>query len=419
MNNLITFDNGLRLVCNNNPYVRSVSVGIYVGAGAKNERPFESGVSHFVEHCVFKGTKTRSAFDIVNETERIGAMINAATSKTFTCFYTRSLDIHAEKCFEILCDMVLNPAFDNDELDKERQVVFEEIHESEDDPADVCYDNLCSAFFKGTPVSKPVLGTKKTLKTFDGDFLRTYMSERYVANNVVVSFSGNIETDECVRLVKKYLESGLSYKKLKDKKFETPKNRLAVAKKKNIMQSHFSLAFPAVNTFDDRKYAAHLLDEIFSAEMSSRLFQNVREKLGLCYSIGGSFTTYDDMGVYSIFTSTSPSGAEKAVKAIREEIDKLLADGVTDEELDRAKQQMKTAIVLSQENTLSIMRSNANSMLLVGEPYDIDEKLKLYDAVTKEDILSVANDIFIVDDVTTSLVSKDVSPDIRQILING
>ncbi len=306
MRKLIEFDSGLKVVLSTNEAVRSVAIGVFVGAGVVVEKPEQNGISHFMEHMLFKGTKKRSAYDIVREMDAIGANINAATSKTYTFFYTTSLDTNAEKCIDVLSDMYFNSTFDAEELERERKVIFEEIDENEDDPFDVCSEHASSEALKGTPYEKTILGTKESLSKLTSQDLHAYHAEKYVAGNTVISICGHITEEHAKELVNNYFE-----KNYKGRTFDQPEVKKAVehanfeSVNKKIEQAHVILTYPCFAAGDDHFSTVNLLTNVFCSEMSSRLFQSIREKLGLCYSIGGYPAAVKNNGYYAIYTSTS------------------------------------------------------------------------------------------------------------------
>ncbi len=405
MRKIVKFDSGLKMVLVPNNAVRSVSIGIFVNAGTEYETAREAGISHFIEHMVFKGTATRSAFDIANETDSIGAVLNAYTSKSHTCFYTTSLDTHMEKCFDVLTDLYLNPKFDSTDIDNERKVVFEEINESDDQPDDVCLEILLSERFDGHPLGMPILGYKDALAKLTSDDLRDYMSRRYTPSNTVVAFAGNIDEETCTALVNKYLESKLTkVDSTREHRHHTTKASY-VSKQMPISQAHIAMAFPSFEYEDERAYLVNLMSAVFASEMSSRLFQSIREKLGLCYTISGSSSIYEKNGAYIIYTATSPENTEKAISAIKDEINLLLEKGITEEELQKGKEQLKTSLVLGQESSSAMMRAFGRYACIMGELYDTDRILKIIDSATTESILEVCHRIFNFDDVTIAIVS--------------
>lgn len=422
MQKMIQFPSGLKLVFVPNTAVRSVAIGVFVGAGVIRETPELAGISHFIEHMVFKGTKTRTSFDIVNEIDSIGAQINAYTAKSYTCFHTVSIDTNDSKCADVLSDMYFNPAFDQSELEKERRVVIEEINESEDTPDDLCLERLLCNFFKGSQLEKAILGTKKTLKEMNSDTLRAYHKRFYVAKNTVISIAGNVTEEDAVALVKKYFESKFTHSDDVDFDNEVAvrhAHSTSVKKKKAIEQTHIAFAFPSYAYNDERGVAMQLMTIVFSMEMSSRLFQSVREKLGLCYTVYGYPSAYKNNGAFIIYTSTSPENAEKAVRAIRHEIDVLLEKGVSEEELEKGKNQLKTSLVLGQESTSAMMRTFGSHAIQTGELYDFNKRIESIDATSAKDVLCVAREIFDFSNVCSSIVAKDDDVDILSIMKNA
>ncbi|MDE6302769.1 MAG: insulinase family protein, partial [Clostridia bacterium] len=315
-------------------------------------------------------------------------------------------------------DIYFNPRFDEKELERERRVVIEEINESEDTPDDVCMERLLTEFFKGHPLDKPILGSKKTLQAMTSDTLKSYHKKPDNAANTVVSIAGNISEKSAIELVKRHFES-----KFKEcvKSERVPLEKAAshsvfTKKKKQIEQAHVAFAFPSFAYNDKRSVAVQLMSVIFSMEMSSRLFQSVREKLGLCYTIMGYPSTYENNGVYIIYTATNPESVEKAVKAIKGEIELLLEKGVSDEELNKGREQLKTSLVLGQESTSAMMRTFGTHAIQTGELYDFDARIAAIDGTCREDILDVARQIFDFDRVCGSLVSPTDGKDIVKIL---
>lgn len=417
MNEMITFDSGLKLVVAPNPAVRSVSAGVFVGAGSVYETPEQSGISHFIEHMMFKGTESRSAFDIANEIDSLGAQINAYTAKSNTCYYTLSRDVHAAECLDVLSDMYFNALFDPSELKKERKVVLEELNESEDTPDDLCMEKLSSAFFKGHPLEKPILGSRKSLNGLSASDLRAYKNAFYVPGGTVISLAGNITASEAVRLTERYFESKFS------SSAQSPRKRLEKAPmkgafshaKKEIEQAHIAFAFPGAAYNTDDALSSRLLAAVFGLEMSSRLFQSVRERLGLCYSIMGYPTAYENNGAFIIYTSMSPDSVELAVSAIKREIELLLADGITEQELKKGKEQLVTGMVLGQESSSAVMRSLGRHAVTTGELYDIDEQIARVESLTVGDISDTAEKIFDFGRVSASCVAQDVT-DVRKMI---
>lgn len=417
MQKIITFESGLKLIYASNPAVRSVAIGVFVGAGAVHESKEITGISHFIEHMVFKGTTTRSSFDIVNEIDRIGAQINAYTSKSYTCFHTVSLDSNAAKCADVLSDLYFSPTFDPEELKKERSVVIEEINESEDTPDDLCIERLLSAFFKGHPLEKPILGSKKSLEGMDRETLRSYHKKYYMPSNTVISIAGNLSEQEAMALVITYFESRFSIESAFEQQpvLVAPAHSIAVSRKKSIEQTHLALAFPYFPYAHEKTVEAQLMTLIFGMGMSSRLFQSVREKLGLCYTVEGYPSAYAGNGAFVIYLSTTPSNTLRAVDAVRREIDLLLRDGVTAEELQKAKEQLKTSLVLGQESTASMMRTFGTHAIMTGKLYDLSGRVAAIDRVDNDGVMEAARYVFDTRRVCSSIVSPKPEADILEV----
>lgn len=417
MEKIFEFDNGLRFVCVENNSVRSIALGVFVGAGSINETAKISGVSHFIEHMTFKGTTARTAFDIVDEIDSIGAKINAFTSKNQTCYYTVSLDKNIEKCAEVLSDLYFNPTFSNEELERERRVILEEISESNDSPDDVCMERLAETFFKGHPLSRAILGTKKSLLALTQEDLFAYKKESYTADNTVIVISGNLDIESAKAIVVKYFVNNFDDKKCGLAEIPPATYNSALTQKtKKTEQTHIAFAFPAIAFEDSRDVALQLLCMVFGLEMSSRLFQRVREQLGLCYTIYAYPSFYKKEGTVTIYTSTNPSSTIEAVKAIKSEIELLLDKGITEKELEKGKEQMKAGLVLGQESTLGIMRAYGRNALFSGKLYDIDEKIERIDKLTGDDILNVARDVFDFTKVSASFVGPKSDVNILELI---
>lgn len=402
------FSNGLKLVYNKLDCF-SVALGVYVGTGSLNESIPENGISHFIEHTLFKGTETRSAFAIADEIESIGAQINAYTSKLCTAYYTVSLSEHVEKCADILSDIFFHSTFPDAELKKEQGVVIEEINMYEDAPEDVCLEQLSTAYYADHPLGKTILGTKENVLSFDGDKIRDYMRRRYTPDNVVVSIAGAIDFDLAVELVEKYFVSQFrTARKVGTDKFSrrisTP---TFLYKKKDIEQSNIAFAFPAPEYDSDLESALQILNGALGGGMSSRLFQKIREELGLAYSVYSYPSQYTFDGYTCIYLGTNPSKTVKAIGAIREELLKLKSDGLTEKELLRSRAQMKSAYLMSRESSRAIMNINGKNLLYTGKLLDIDEKISRIDGTDLTRVKEVIDYVFDFDRVCASYVGPE------------
>lgn len=373
----IEFFDGLRLVHVYKEGTRSVAIGIMTGVGSANETQKNNGVSHFIEHMFFKGTKTRSSVDILKEVDGVGAQINAFTSKSVTCFYTFSVDDRCDKCAEILSDIMFNSTFDPEELERERKVVLEEISMSEDDNADLCSELMTMKFYEGNSLGLPILGTRKTVKSLKREDLIGYISHNYSARDTVISIVGNITKEKAVDLVKKYFEgrfADIKGRDWKDKACEPVS--ASVTKIKNIEQANVSIAFPSVSYCSDDYYLTQIGGFVFGNGMSSRLFCEVREKYGLAYNVYSYNTGYINNGYSCVYVGTNPKSVAKSVEIVSEIIDDVTKNGFTREEYERGLQQARANYILGQEGVGSLMRLYAKKLLFQDEIFDFDDAIK-------------------------------------------
>ncbi len=419
MNYFKTYSNGLRLVSCKLAGMRSVSIGVWVGTGSAFETAKNNGISHFIEHMLFKGTKTRSAYEIADSIDRIGAQINAFTAKECTCYYTKSVDEHSEKCFEVLSDLFFNSVFDETEMGREKGVICEEIKMVEDAPEDVCHELAAEALFHKHALGRRILGPAKNVKAFTEADIRGYMGQYYGAKNVVIAIAGNIEDADAEYLTGKYfasqfkgaggvVEYACSHKSAN--KF--------LSKTKKIEQANMSLVFPSINFNHPDTYALLLFNSVFGASMSCRLFQRIREKLGLAYSVYAYQSAYKNCGMYSIFCGAGPENSEKAVSAVRKEIDLVLKEGITKDEFARGKEQMKSNFILGQESSVSIMNILGKTMLLSGEVFDIDKKIGEVNKVKMDDVVRAYENAFDFSSVCAAYVAPE-EKDILKVFLEG
>ena len=380
---------GLRMVLEKIPYVESVTAGIWVKAGSVNEDDSCRGISHFIEHMMFKGTGARSARQIASDIDALGAQINAFTSKESTCYYVRSLSSNLDQACDILIDMMTDSLFDPEEMKKEKQVVKEEIKMVEDTPEDDAQDMLYEVLFKGEPLSSSILGTPESLDAFTHDDLKNYIAREYSLDHIVVSIAGNFDEEavcaqfenrlSCMTAVKQEqgAESGIYVPSFK-------------GKVKDIEQTHICLGTRAL-AFDHRdSYVLNILNNIMGGSMSSRLFQNIREEKGMAYTVYSYTGAHDRDGFYAISAGVAHEKIEDTVAAIREELDALAAKGVTEEELAISKQQTKGGLIFSLENTSNRMVVNGKYALFRNRVRTAEEAIKAIDSITMEDIQRVA-----------------------------
>lgn len=398
-----TLPNGVRIVTEKIDTVRSAALGIWVGGGSREESLRESGAAHFIEHMLFKGTENRSAADIARETDAIGGQMNAFTTKECTCFYGRVLDDHLPRALDILWDMVYRSSFTQEAVETERGVIQEEIDMYEDTPDDLCAEKLFAEIFRGSSLARPILGSKESLAPMTGDFLRGYHRRHYRADNTVVALTGSF-TEEVLEDIRRRfsgLEAGEA--PVVDQAVYTP---AFVTTKKPIEQNHLILAFPGLTYASPRRFALQLLSAILGGGVSSRLFQTVREQQGLCYSIYSYGAGHQDAGVFCVYTALNRETEETALKTIRRVIDQFLQEGPDQEELERAREQSKANVVMGLESTHALMSHAGRSLLFLDQILTPEEIIAAYDAVTREDVMELAREIFRWDQVSLSAVGQ-------------
>ncbi len=381
-----TCQNGVRIVSEQIDHVRSVALGIFVDAGSRYELPEENGITHFIEHMLFKGTKTRTARQIAEEFDRIGGELNAFTSKENTCYYAKVLDHHAELALTILADMFFNSTFAKEELEKERQVVLEEILMSEDAPDDDVHEKLWEVMYPNDALGRPILGTAATLQTFTADTIRNYMAKHYGPESVVISLAGNISAELLTtidNLFGHYQASPLAVAPI----LTSPQFHASeIVKARDTEQAHLALSYPAIGVKDPDMYSFIALNNIIGGNMSSRLFQEVREERGLAYTIFSYQSCYEDVGAFTIYGSTSRQQLPQLQHTIDATMLDIVAGGVTEEELDNAKEQLKGSFVLGLEGTGARMNRNGTSELVHRRHRSVDEVLASIDAVSMESV---------------------------------
>ncbi len=397
--------NGVRIVSEHLPHLRSCAIGIWVESGSRHEPEELCGISHFIEHMMFKGTAKRTARQIASDADALGAQINAFTSKESTCYYIKSLTSNVDKACEIIIDMLTGSLFDPEEMAKEKQVVKEEIKMVEDTPEDDVQDMLYEVLFKGDPLSNSILGTPESLDRITQDDIRNYIARDYTLDNIVVSVAGNFDVEQVCAQFENSLSCMTASKE--EKKTESgiylPSFRTKV---KDIEQSHICLGTRALSFGHEDVYALTVLNNIMGGSMSSRLFQNIREEKGMAYTVYSYTSAYNKNGLYAINAGVAHDKIEDTVYAIREELEKLAADGVTDDELRISKEQTKGSYIFSLENTGSRMVSNGKHVINCNTVKNPEDVIRAVDSVTHDDIRRVASLITDIGTYSGSLVSK-------------
>ena len=387
-----TCQNGVRIVLENIPTVRSAAIGVWIKTGSRNETPELNGVSHFLEHMFFKGTTKRNAREIAESFDSIGGQVNAFTSKEYTCYYAKVMDNHASYALEILADMFFNSTFDGEELKKEKNVVYEEIKMYEDTPDDIVHDLLSKAVYENHPLGYPILGTENTLETFNSDTLKKYVHDMYTPDKVVVSIAGNVD-EKLIKEVESYFGSyqgGDDRLELVKPSFH--ENR--ITRKKDTEQAHLCLGYNGLEIGHDKTYSLITLNNILGGSMSSRLFQDVREQRGLAYSVYSYHSSYQDSGMVTVYGGTGTNQLDSLYETIQETLDTLKRDGITEKELRNSKEQLKGSLMLSLESTNSRMSRNGKNELMLGEHRSLDDIIIKIDEVTEDTVNELANQIF-------------------------
>ncbi len=399
----ITLQNGVRILTEPMAGVRSASLGIWVGAGSRHESAAENGVAHFIEHMVFKGTEKRTAAQIAQEMDSIGGQVNAFTTKESTCFYVRALDTHLAQAIDILCDMFFQSSFRQEDVDTERGVILEEIGMYADNPEDLCSERLAAAVYKGSPLARPILGKPATLKTMTGSSLRAWRDTHYRPDQVVVALAGSFSPAVVEDLKTRFgAMSPVAKRKHKAATFQSA----FTLKKKAIEQNHLTLAFPGFPYGHEKRFALQLLSFVLGGGMSSRLWQEVREKRGLCYSVYSYGAGHEDTGLFGIYTALGRETEAQALNAIKSVVTGLVQDGISEEELSRAREQSKASVLMGLESTQSHMSHMGRSALLTGTILTPDEIISSYDSVTREDVLALARTIFDPQSMALSAVGR-------------
>lgn len=384
--------NGLRIVLEKIPTVRSVSIGIWIGTGSRFEASEVNGVSHFLEHMFFKGTKKRSAQEIAEAFDGIGGQVNAFTSKEYTCYYAKVLDDHAEIALDVLSDMFFHSLFEQGELEKEKNVVLEEIKMYEDAPDDIVHDLLAQASFGSHSLGYPILGTQATLKSFSEQTLRNYMNDQYTAENVVISIAGNVDETfiQRVEAIFKDVEKSKKAREYIRPSFLAEK----LVRKKDTEQAHLCLGFNGLAIGHDDIFSLVLLNNILGGSMSSRLFQEVREKKGLAYSVFSYHSSYHDNGMLTVYSGTAPHQLDELYETIMTTLNNISVTGITEKELTKGKEQLKGNLMLSLESTNSRMSRNGKNELLLKRHRSLDETIEEINNVSLQNVNKLSAEIF-------------------------
>jgi predicted Zn-dependent peptidase len=391
---ITTLPNGVRVITETMPHVRSVSVGVWICAGSRRETGAQNGVSHFIEHMLFKGTTSRSAEDIARSVDSIGGNLDAFTGKEMVCYNTKVLDEHLARAFDVLADLVLHPRFDAADIEKEKGVILEEIKMEADSPDSMVHEIFSSNFWRDHPLGKPILGTRETVKSFNRRTVERYYGDVYTPSNILVTAAGHLEHERIVELVRRYFEGLPPGAAPRPDSVPATHARIALRNKKALEQVHLCLGVPSYPLPHQGRFACYVLNTLLGGGMSSRLFQNIRERQGLAYAVFSELSPYRDTGCLSIYAGTSRQSARKVVASIMNEFRQLKEQPVSDEELRRGKDYLKGSLMLSLESSSSRMANLARQEMYFGRFFTLDELVASVEAVTAEGIQEIARTFF-------------------------
>ncbi|WP_067792107.1 M16 family metallopeptidase [Actinomadura formosensis] len=388
---------GLRVITETMPTVRSAAFGIWSAVGSRDEAPADAGASHYLEHVLFKGTRRRSALELSAAIDAVGGDLNAFTAKEYTCYYARVLDADLPLAVDVVSDMVAESVNRPEDVEAERGVILEEIHMRDDDPGDLIHDEFATALYGDTPLGRPILGTEESINALSRDRIHGYYREHYVPSKLVVSVAGNIDHDEVVRLVSRAFEGHLTGDAAPAAPrldgTPAPLDPRSVVIDKDTEQAHIILGGAGVSRTDDRRFALGVLNAALGGGMSSRLFQEIREKRGLAYSVYSYTAQYADSGIFGVYAGCQPAKAEEVLSICRDELAKAADECLTDEELDRGKGQLRGAMVLGLEDTGSRMSRIGKSELVYESLLPVEEVLARIEAVTLDDVRAIAREL--------------------------
>jgi len=386
--------NGLVVLTETMSHVRSVSVGVWVRNGSRREVPEENGLAHFMEHMVFKGTERRSAEEIARQMDSVGGMLDAFTSKEQICFNAKVLDEHLPIAFDIIADLVLRPKFDSEDVKKERQVVLEEIKMDLDNPEYLLHDIFTRGFWPEHPLGRPILGTPETVRRFSRDALRKRFQHWFAPDRLVFSAAGNVTHERVLELVEREFGSLAAAGRQEDERAPSTHAPIHLERKRDLEQVHVCLGVPSVPLAHEKRFGVAVMNNLLGGGMSSRLFQNIREKQGLAYAVFSELTPYSDAGMMTIYAGTAKETVGQVIDLVIQEFRELKETPVAEEELLRAKNHLKGSLMLSLESTSARMSNLARQELYFRRFYSLDEILAGIETVTREEVQSLAREFF-------------------------
>jgi predicted Zn-dependent peptidase len=398
--------NGLTVITEEMKHIRSVCVGIWIKTGSRDEDLQWNGISHFLEHMVFKGTKHRTAEDIARQVDSIGGNMDAFTAKECICFNMKVLDEHLPIAMDVLSDLVLNPTLTPSDIARERGVILEEIKMDEDSPDYLVHEIFTQNFWKDHPLGRPILGTKDTVKTFEREPVSNFYRQRFIPGNIIICAAGSLKHEHFVDVVSQH------FRDMKPEKngFHSPRPdivpRIVLRNKKSLEQVQICIGVPSHPIVHENRYISYILNTVLGGGMSSRLFQNIRERQGLAYAIYSDLNPYRDTGCLSVYAGTSRESADKVVQSVISEFRKLKNEPVLDEELRRAKDQLKGSLMLSLESSTARMSNLARQQMYFDRFYSMDELIEKIEGVTAENLKALAEEFFRTESIAVTVLGN-------------
>jgi predicted Zn-dependent peptidase len=398
--------NGLIVLTEEMDHIRSVSIGIWIKTGSRHEEPEQNGISHFIEHMVFKGTDTRSAIDIARQIDSIGGNMDAFTAKECVCFNVKVLDEHLPVAFEILSDLVLHPVFDTKDIARERGVILEEIKMDEDSPDYLVHEIFTQNFWKDHPLGKPILGTKETVRSFEQQVITDYFRQRFAPSNMIISAAGHLNHERLLELVTHYFGDMKASGTPMVQSAPKTSARIILRNKKALEQVQLCIGVPSHPISHDSRYASYIMNTLLGGGMSSRLFQKVREDQGLVYAIYSELSPYRDTGCMSVYAGSSRENVTKVVQSVVAEFRNMKSEQISIEELERAKAQLKGNLMLSLESSTARMSNLARQEMYFDHFFDLDEIIAHIEAVTVEDLIELARGYFRTENIAVTVLGN-------------
>lgn len=396
-------NNGITIVTESIPYVRSVSIGFWMQTGSRFEKvkDGENGISHFIEHVIFKGTKNRTAKEIAEEMDSIGGQLDAFTGREHTCFFAKVMDKNIDKAFNLLGDLILNPTFSKDDIEKEKKVVMEEIKMYLDSPDEYIHDLFIASLWESHPLGMPILGNVDAITKLTKEAIINFYKKQYSPQSLVIAVAGSINHKDVIKYVKSNFGSWFNGNVKNEINTPASPNSKYIVENKKLEQVHICIGTKGLSYLHNDRYVLYLLNEIFGGSVSSRLFQEVREKRALAYSINSLHDAYKDTGVFFVYAATSPEKVTLLLNTIKHEFEKIKNKKISKEELKRTKEQLKSNFILSLENTTNRMVKLAKQESYFGKQWTVEEITKNIDRVKVSDIQRLARELFIRNNLTT------------------